>query len=106
MKTKSIYLTQQEAASRLNIVLFILISVFAFLPEMAIAAPWDGGANAVLNALNGGILRTIAIIAVIGCGIAALAGKLQWSWAINIIIGIVLVFGAATIVDYFSNAAR
>jgi type IV secretion system protein VirB2 len=45
-------------------------------------------------------MRTLGIIAVIGCGIAALAGKLSWNWAINIIIGLVLMFGAAAIVDY------
>ena len=49
--------------------------------------------------------RTLAIIAVIALGLTALAGRLSWDWAIKIIIGIVLVFGAATIVDYIISAA-
>ena len=53
----------------------------------------------------GGLTRTIAIISVIACGIAAIAGKLSWDWAIKIIVGIVLIFGAAAIVDYIIAAA-
>lgn len=79
------------------------ILALALMPELAMAQanPWDEQATRVLDILTGGLTRTIAIIAVIACGIAALAGKLRWDWAVNIIIGIVLVFGSATIVDYF-----
>jgi len=68
------------------------------------AAPWDSAANQVLSLLTGGLTRSLAIIAVIACGIAAIAGKLSWDWAIKIIVGIVLIFGAAAIVDFFSSA--
>ena len=61
-------------------------------------------ANKVLAIFTGGLARTIAVIAVIACGIAALAGKLSWDWAIKIIIGLVLIFGAAAIVDYIISA--
>jgi type IV secretion system protein VirB2 len=42
---------------------------------------------------------------VIACGIAALAGKLSWDWAIKIIVGIVLIFGSVAIVDYIIAGA-
>lgn len=70
------------------------------IPEVALAAPWDTAATQVLSIFTGGLTRTIAIIAVIALGIAAMAGKLSWRWAINIILGIVLIFGSAAIVDY------
>ncbi len=76
------------------------IGACALMPEVAMAAPWDSAATQVLSIFTGGLTRTLAIIAVIACGIAAVAGKLSWDWAIKIIIGIVLIFGATAIVDY------
>ena len=67
--------------------------------------PWDSAAAGVLAIFTGGLTRTLAIIAVIACGIAAIAGKLSWDWAIKIIVGIVLIFGAAAIVDYVIAAS-
>lgn len=88
----------------LSFMLMLALAVFAIMPEVAMAAPWDGAAEKVLEIFTGGLGRTLAIIGVIACGIAALAGKLSWDWAIKIIIGIVLIFGAATIVDYMISA--
>lgn len=75
------------------------------LPEVAFAAPWDTAAQQVLSIFTGGLTRTIAIIAVIALGLAAMAGKLSWRWAINIILGIVLIFGSAAFVDYIIAAS-
>jgi len=81
-----------------------VIGAVAIAPEIAMAAPWDTMGDNVLAIFTGGLTRTIAIIAVIACGIAALAGKLSWDWAIKIIVGIVLIFGGTAIVDYFIAA--
>jgi len=70
------------------------------LPETALAAPWDSTATKILDIFTGGLTRTFAIIAVIASGIAAIAGKLSWDWTIKIVVGIVLIFGSASIVDY------
>jgi len=78
----------------------------ALMPGLALAAPWDSAASNVLAIFTGGLARTIAIIAVIACGIAAVAGKLSWDWAIKIIIGLVLIFGATAVVDYIISAVR
>jgi type IV secretion system protein VirB2 len=85
------------------------VCVAAVAPGIALAAggsgPWDTMGAQVLAIFTGGLTRTIAIISVIACGIAALAGKLSWDWAIKIILGIVLIFGGASIVDYLIAAA-
>lgn len=86
------------------ILMFALSAVVLLHPSAAVAAPWDDAGNKILEIFTGGLARTIAIIAVIACGIMAMVGKLSWSWAINIVIGLVLIFGAATIVDYFSSS--
>lgn len=83
-----------------NILLLLVIGTAAALPETALAAPWDSTATQILGIFTGGLTRTLAIIAVIASGIAAIAGKLSWDWAIKIVVGIVLIFGSAGIVDY------
>lgn len=88
--------------------IFWLLSAFVifsmFFPEFAFAEPWDSAAKRIVEIFTGGLARTLAIIAVIACGIMAFAGRLSWDWAIKIIIGIVLIFGATTIVDYLISA--
>lgn len=96
---------QSEVSKQtLRIFGFALIFALLLLPDLALAEPWDDAANKVLQIFTGGLARTIAVIAVVALGIAALVGKLSWQWAIYIIIGIVLIFGAPAIVDYIISA--
>lgn len=73
--------------------------------EMAQASVLDNFGNAVLDILNSTFLRVIAIIAVIMVGLGALSGRLEWSKAIWVIGGVVIVFGATGIVDFFIDNA-
>jgi type IV secretion system protein VirB2 len=118
MNLANLYITATTAiardkAAKINVdkraagfMMMLALAVVALMPEMAMAAPWDSAASNVLAIFTGGLTRTLAIIAVIACGIAAIAGKLSWDWAIKIIVGIVLIFGAAAIVDYVIAAAE
>lgn len=106
-KSTAVTVGQRQAENK-QAALFCLSLMLAFVavaPETAMAQPWDSVATKVLEILTGGLARTGAIIAVIACGFAALAGKLSWDWAIKIVVGIVLIFGATTIVDYFIGGA-
>lgn len=85
--------------------IFLAVCAAAVVPELAIAGPWDTVGTQVLAIFTGGLTRTIAIITIIACGIAAMAGKLSWDWVVKIVVGIVLIFGGATIVDYLIAAA-
>jgi type IV secretory pathway VirB2 component (pilin) len=76
-----------------------LICVICLMPTFAYAAPWDNMADTILDFLTNGFTRTIAIIACIGLGLAAWAGKLSWVMGARFIGGIVFIFGAAAIVD-------
>ncbi|MEY3200728.1 MAG: hypothetical protein RIR70_278, partial [Pseudomonadota bacterium] len=82
------------------LMLALAAGALSLIPEIAMAAPWDSTAAQVLAIFTGGLTRTLAIIAVIACGIAAMVGKLSWEWAIKIVVGIVLIFGSASIVDF------
>ncbi|RUT79507.1 conjugal transfer protein, partial [Mesorhizobium sp. M7A.T.Ca.US.000.02.1.1] len=66
------------------------------------AAPWEQTAQNTYNLIMS-IVRWVAIIGVVGCGLAAMFGKLSWDWAGKIIIGLVLIFGGTQIVDYFRS---
>ena len=84
----------------------LFLMTLSLLPEIALAAPWDDTADKVLQIFTGGLTRTLAIIAIIVSGVLAMFGRMQWSWVINIGIGIVLIFGGAAIVDYIIAAAE
>lgn len=90
----------QENQRALKVVLGITLCAIAAMPTLAMAGPWDTVGTSILGIFTGGLTRTIAIIAIIACGIAAVAGKLSWDWAIKIVVGIMLIFGGTAIVDY------
>ena len=97
---------QKHAVSKKTLTLIAMMMLFLilFLPDLAFAEPWDNASQKVLDIFTGPLTRTLAIIAIIACGIAALAGKLAWNWVINIVIGLVLIFGGTAIIDYFASA--
>ena len=86
-------------------VFFVLLSFAVItLPETAHAqtALFDSGTNflnALLNLLSGTWARIIGIIGVLVLGFMAISGRLRWAIAGSVIGGIILVFGAAEIVD-------
>ena len=58
----------------------------------------------LVTTLTGQIATSLAVLAVIGSGFLAWAGRLTWRIAGSIIFGIVLVFGATQIVSFFQSA--
>ena len=82
----------------------MMAAALAMLPDLAFAqaAPWEQTAQNTYNLIMS-IVRWVAIIGVVGCGLAAMFGKLSWDWAGKIIIGLVLIFGGTQIVDYFRS---
>jgi type IV secretion system protein VirB2 len=62
-------------------------------------APVDNALNFVVQALQGTIARSAAIIAVVALGYLAIVGRISWFLAVSVVLGIALIFGAASIVD-------
>jgi type IV secretion system protein VirB2 len=65
-------------------------------------ALFDSGTNflnALMDLLTNVWARIIAIIAIVITGIIAMTGRLSWTRAGFVILGIILVFGAGAIVD-------
>ena len=85
---------------------FLTVTLFAsmmLMPDMAAAGALDGSVGAMLcalvNSITGTTGRAIATIGIIIIGIGALLGKISWGVAIIVVLGIALVFGAASLID-------
>lgn len=88
-----------------SLLLAILVLAVPLVAEAQDIAPVSGALNAIHGFLQSTAMRTLAALAVIGLGIAALVGRLRWFWAGSVIGGIVLVFGADAIVSFFTTSA-
>lgn len=58
----------------------------------------------IQNAVTGPIGIAICTIAVVGTGFMCLFGRLNWSWFVAVLVGVVLVASAPTIVNGFFGA--
>lgn len=87
------------------IVLTVLATFFLVQPAHAQElAPLENVVDFLVNFLTGAFARSIAIIAVAVLGYLGLTGRLRWGIAGSVILGIALIFGAATIVDAISGS--
>ncbi|RWJ04445.1 MAG: VIRB2 type IV secretion [Mesorhizobium sp.] len=67
-------------------------------------APLQTAVQMIVDFITGPFGRLLAIIAVIGLGFLAFAGRLSWFTAGAVVVGIGLVFGAPSIVDQMISA--
>ena len=88
----------------MKFVFFSFCTLISLTPDLALAAPWDSVGQQILTDLTGPFAKTIAAIAVVACGIAAMAGRMPVEWAIKIVLGIVLIFGSTSFVNWISGA--
>ena len=84
--------------------LSILAASPAFAATSGAFAPLETAVQMIVDFITGPFGRLLAIIAVIGRGFLAFAGRLSWFTAGAVVIGIGLVFGAPAIVDQMISA--
>ena len=93
-----------ESLARVVALTFLAI-IFTVEPAAAQElAPLENVVDFLVNFLTGAFARSVAIIAVAVLGYLGLTGRLRWGVAGSVIVGIALIFGAATIVDAVSGA--
>jgi len=95
--------SHNDAQTR-NILLLSALCL-ALVPELAAANVLDNFGSALLGILNSTFLRSLAIVALIGAGLLALSGRIQWLSFLTVLLAVVIVFGAAGIVDYIRDNA-
>lgn len=99
------HVLKHDPATR-RIAVLALLCGLALAPELASANVLDNFGDAVLGILNNAFLRAVAIVAVIGAGLMALSGRIQWMTFIGVMLAVVIIFGSAGIVDYIvANSA-
>ena len=74
-------------------------------PAFAQSANLEGFANNVLGLLSNGLLRALAVIAVIIAGAGWLMGRVNTGAVVTVIIGIAIIFSAPWIVDQIAGSA-
>ena len=88
---------------------FACVAVLMASPALAQAGggnfqPVDNALSFLVQAMQGTIARSAGILAVVVLGYLALSGRLSWFFAMSVILGIALIFGAASIVDAVKGA--
>lgn len=90
---------QNRRAKAKAVTTLAVLGLMCFLPELAFANPFTGGAASAKTDIIA-IIAPVAGVAVIGVGLAAWFGKISWMWLVGLIVGIVLVFGNDQVVTW------
>ncbi len=93
---------------RAPIVAWLVFLCVFFLPLVAHAQfeAAQSAAGAVLAFMTGTFAKVLAGIGVVACGYLALAGRLQMRTALQIALGILVIFGAPQIVEMLVGFAK
>jgi type IV secretory pathway VirB2 component (pilin) len=84
--------------------------VLAASPALAQTTTGAGGSlgsfiTNIITLLNSGVVRGLAIVAVIITGVAWMFGHVDLRRAGTVVLGIIVIFGAATIVDLITGGS-
>lgn len=71
----------------------------------AVGGNLGGFIQNIIDLLNGSVIRGLAVLAVILTGIAWMFGHIDMRRAGTVVLGIIVIFGAATIVDLITGGA-
>lgn len=88
-----------------RIVLIATAAAFAAGPAFAQNAGGDltGFLQNLIDLLNSGVVRLLAVLAVILTGVVWMFGQIDLRRAGTVVIGIIVIFGASTIVDMITG---
>lgn len=92
----------RESAVRI----LLIASAFILLSTHPSAAQDFGGVTtflqSIVEAITGPIGIAVSAIAVIAVGFSFMTGRMDWTYAVSVILGIAIVFGGASFVDGLS----
>ncbi|MFC0148574.1 TrbC/VirB2 family protein [Sphingobium scionense] len=83
----------------------LLLNPLSLLASLLVAEPafaqanFEGLADNILGLLSNGLLRTLAIIAIIVVGLLWFLGRASVQMLVTVVVGVVIVFSAPWIVD-------
>jgi type IV secretion system protein VirB2 len=77
----------------------------AFAQAAGVGGDLGGFIQNIIDLLNSGIVRGLAVIAVIVTGVVWMFGQIDLRRAGTVVIGIIVIFGASTIVDMITGGS-
>ena len=94
----------------LSAAVVLLLLLYAALSPAALAwaqdlSPVVDVTENIAKALTGTFATAVGTIGLVGCGILAMSGRMPWGAAISVVLGIILIFGAGTIVGEIAGEA-
>jgi type IV secretion system protein VirB2 len=94
---------------RLAVLIFAVVANPAFAQ---LAAPDPAGSGPILGAIGwlqgtllGNVATAVAVIAVAGVGFGMLTGRINWRYGATVVLGLFILFGAASIVGGIRSVA-
>jgi type IV secretion system protein VirB2 len=94
---------QHKVASMLAMFGLVALSVLVSAEPAYAQTNLEGFGTAVLGLLSNGLLRTVAILALIAAGFGWLTGRVNTGALVTVIIGIAIIFSAPWIVDQIAG---
>lgn len=91
--------------ARLAAFLTLLVPSAAFAQDPAGSGPINGAFNWMQQTMLGTVATTVAVMAVAAVGFMMLTGRVNWRFGATVIIGVFIIFGAASIVAGIQGAA-
>lgn len=93
--------------------LFLLLTFLVAQPASAqYAAPDPAGSGPIVGAVDwlqgtllGNVATAIAVIAVAAVGVMMLTGRINWKYGASVVLGLFILFGAASIVGGIRSVA-
>lgn len=99
-------LEKLSPALRLAAVLTVCASPALAQTTTAVGGNLGSFIQNIIDLMNSGIVRGLAILAVIVTGVAWMFGHLDFRRAATVVLGIIVIFGAATIVDVITGGSH
>ena len=87
--------------NKVVIATIVMMAAFATPAAAQDLSPITGFFTTIGTALSGPLGRAAGLVAVAGVGFAFLTGRMNWAIAASIALGLVIIFGAATILAGF-----
>lgn len=101
---------KSELALRSTVVAALTVVFLTMMTEPALAQTTGGATGNIgtfiqnlIDLLNNNVIRGLAVLAVIVTGLAWMFGRLDLHRAGTVVVAIIVVFGAATIVDLITG---
>ncbi len=91
--------------ARLAAFITLLLPSAAFAQDPAGSGPINSAFGWMRDTLLGTVATTVAVMAVAAVGFMMLTGRVNWRFGATVIIGVFIIFGAASIVAGIQGAA-